>query len=193
MNLAYEQNISRRNKIHPHKFALWVGCTSLLMMFAALTSAYIVRQSAGNWLEFTLPTVFTYSTITIVLSSVVLQFSYISFKKGKEAAYKILLLIAFALGMLFFSFQYTGWQALEEAGIPFTLHPAGDFVYVISWIHAAHVIGGVAILIVAMIHAFGLKYKVAEKRKLRFQLTLTYWHFIGFLWVYLFFFLTMYR
>lgn len=192
MNITYDRNIGR-NKIHPYKFALWVGCATLTMMFAGLSSAYVVRQAGGNWLEFALPTVFQYSTIAILLSSVALHFSYASFKKEKEAMYKILLLTTFGLGILFFVFQYQGWVAMEEAGIPFTLHPAGDFVYAISWVHAAHVVGGIAILTVALIHAFGLKFKVTEKRKLRFQLSLTYWHFVDLLWVYLFFFLTLNR
>ncbi|HFA50082.1 MAG TPA: cytochrome oxidase subunit III [Bacteroidetes bacterium] len=192
MEIAIEQNNSR-NKIHPQKFALLVGCGSLLMMFSAFTSAYIVRQSGGNWLEFPLPQVFTYSTLTIILSSITLHGSYLSFKKGNEALYKGLLLATFFLGILFFVFQFQGWQALADMGVPFTLHPAGDFVYMISWVHAAHVLGGIAILAVAMIHAFGLKFKVTKKRTLRFNLSLTYWHFVDLLWVYLFLFLTLYR
>ncbi|HHM20491.1 MAG TPA: cytochrome oxidase subunit III [Bacteroidetes bacterium] len=193
MDLTLKRHTTGRNKIHPYKFALWVGCATLLMMFAALTSAYIVRQAAGNWLEFALPAVFKMSTITIVVSSLTLQGAYVFFKKGKETGYKVLLVATFLLGLLFFVFQYQGWQALAAAGIPFTLHPAGDFVYVISWLHAAHVLGGLAILAVAMIHAFALPYKVTKRRKLRFELSLTYWHFIGFLWIYLFFFLSVYR
>ena len=97
--------------------------------------------------------------------------------------------------------DYDEWWVVLEGEIDWVIEgrdepvhaKAGDFVYVISWVHAAHVIGGVAILVVALIHAFGLKYKVTEKRKLRFQLSLTYWHFVDLLWVYLFFFLTLYR
>ncbi len=182
-----------RSKIHPHKLALWVGCASLLMMFAALTSAYIVRQSAGNWLEFTLPEVFKYSTATIILSSIVLHGSYIAFKKENELGYKGLLVLASLLGVVFLGLQYQGWLQMMESGVPFTLNPSGDFVYVISWLHAAHVVGGIAILAVAMIHAFGLPFRITPKRKLRFELSLTYWHFVDALWVYLFFFLTLYR
>jgi cytochrome c oxidase subunit 3 len=192
MELTIQQNTGR-NKIHPHKFAMWVACSSLLMMFAALTSAYIVRQSAGNWLEFQLPSVFIYSTVTIVLSSIVLHSSFIAFKKGNEGLYKSLLFLTFALGMAFLVFQYQGWTALKDSGVPLTLNPSGDFVYVISWVHAAHVIGGIAALTVAMIHAFALRFKVTTKRKVRFELTLTYWHFVDLLWVYLFLFLTFYR
>lgn len=192
MELTLKQNTGR-SKIHPHKLALWVGCASLLMMFAALTSAYIVRQSAGNWLEFTLPEVFKYSTATIILSSIVLHGSYIAFKKENELGYKGLLVLASLLGVVFLGLQYQGWLQMMESGVPFTLNPSGDFVYVISWLHAAHVVGGIAILAVAMIHAFGLPFRITPKRKLRFELSLTYWHFVDALWVYLFFFLTLYR
>ena len=192
MDLTIQQNTSR-SKIHPYKFALWAGCASILMMFASLTSAYIVRQAAGNWLEFSLPEVFKISTAVILLSSVALHGSYIAFKRENETMYKALLVIAFFLGMLFFVFQYQGWLALSENGVPFTLNPSGDFVYVISWFHAAHVIGGIAVLAVALIHAFGLQFRKTKKRIIRFELTLTYWHFVDLLWVYLFMFLTLYR
>ncbi len=192
MDLTIQENTGR-NKIHPHKFAVWVGCGSILMMFASLTSAYVVRQAAGNWLEFQLPGIFKLSTLVILLSSLTLHASFIAFKKEKEKQYKTLLIVTYLLAILFFVFQYQGWVALAESGVPFTINPSGDFVYVISWFHAAHVIGGLAALTVALIHAFGLSFKVTPKRKTRFELTLTYWHFVDFLWVYLFIFLTFYR
>jgi len=107
--------------------------------------------------------------------------------------YKGLLVLTYILAILFFVFQYLGWQELAGSGVPFTMNPSGDFVYVITWFHAAHVVGGLTALTVALIHAFGLKFKPTPKRKLRFELTLTYWHFVDFLWVYLFIFLTLYR
>jgi cytochrome c oxidase subunit 3 len=91
-----------------------------------------------------------------------------------------------ALGFLFL--QYQGWTGLEEIGLPLKTNASGDFVYALSWLHAGHVLGGIAALLVATIVAFSLKFKVTPKRKLRFELTLTYWHFVDFLWVYLFLF-----
>lgn len=192
MDLTIQENTGR-NKIHPHKFAVWVACGSILMMFASLTSAYVVRQAAGNWLEFQLPGIFKLSTLVILMSSLTLHASFIAFKKEREKQYKSLLLATYLLAILFFVFQYQGWVALSENGVPFTLNPSGDFIYVISWFHAAHVVGGLAALTVALIHAYGLKFKVTPKRKIRFELTLTYWHFVDFLWVYLFIFLSFYR
>ena len=84
--------------------------------------------------------------------------------------------------------QYQGWKALQAIGVELTTNPSSSFIYVISGIHAAHVLGGVAALLVATMHAFSLPFKVTGARKLRFELTLIYWHFVDFLWVYLFVF-----
>lgn len=180
-----------QNKIHPKKFALWVACGSMLMMFAGLSSAYMVREVAGNWLEFQLPTTFKISTAVILLSSAALHFSFLQFKKGHERNYKIFLIAALVLGLGFVVTQYQGWLAMVEMGVPLKTNPSGDFIYVISGIHAAHVLGGIGTLIVALIHAFGLPFQVTPGRKLRFELTVTFWHFVDFLWLYLFFFLSM--
>lgn len=177
-----------RNKIHPKLFALIAACASITMMFMAWSSAYIVRQAAGNWLEFALPNVFYYSTVVIFISSLTLHGSFISFKKGNPTAYRGLMLLTLVLGIAFVVLQYEGWQALKAMGIELAGNPSGSFVYVISMAHAAHVLGGIAALIVALLHAFMLKYKVTEGRLVRFKLTLTYWHFVDVLWIYLLFF-----
>ncbi len=181
----YEYEFTR-NRIHPLKFTLWVSIVSLFMLFAALTSAYVVRQSSGNWLEFDLPTVFQINTGVILLSSLTLHLAYVFFKRGKEWPYKISLFITLVLGIAFIVLQYEGWMALEKMGIVLAGgNASGQFVIVISGIHAAHVIGGVAALVLANLHAFILPFKRLPFRKLRLELTLTYWHFVDALWIYL--------
>jgi cytochrome c oxidase subunit 3 len=183
--------IHRRNNIHPHKFALWVGMASIIMMFAALTSAYIVRQAAGNWLEYRMPGIFYINTIVILLSSFTLHGSFLSYKAGKEFLYKGLLVVSFLLGIAFVVMQYIGWDELYQIGIYLTGNPSGAFFYVITGLHAVHVLGGISALVVAMVHAFALKFKVTNRRKNRFQLVLQYWHFVDLLWIYLFVFVLM--
>ena len=185
MALAVTENTTNRSKIDSMKLALLIGCASIIMMFAGLTSAYIVRRAGGNWLEFKLPNIFFINTIVMLLSSVAIHSAYLSFKKGNEVLYKGLLVLSFILGLAFVALQYQGWLDLTAIGVELTGNPAGSFVYVISGIHAAHVLGGLAAILVAMIQAFSLKYKVTKKRKLRFELTLIYWHFVDFLWIYL--------
>lgn len=178
----------RRSTIHPLKFALWVGCASIAMVFFALTSAIIIREAQGNWLEFQLPNIFFLSTGIILLSSIALHSSYRAYTKGNETMYKWLLVAAFVLGIGFLITQYQGWMALGLIGVNLKENASGDFLYALSGLHAAHILGGLAALAVGMINAFSLKYKITPARKLRFELSLTYWHFVDFLWIYLFVF-----
>ena len=175
--------------IYAPLFALWAAMGSMVMMFGSLTSAYIVRQSAGNWLEFRIPDIFYYSTVVILLSSVALHGSYWAYRNGREVIYKLLLPVALLLGTAFIIMQYQGWNALYDIGVVLDGNPGGSFFYVISGIHAAHVVGGLFAIAVAVTHAFTLTYKQTEKRRRRFQLVLHYWHFVDLLWLYLFLFL----
>jgi cytochrome c oxidase subunit 3 len=174
-----------RNRIHPLKLLLWVGIGSIMMMFAAFTSAYVVRRAAGNWYEFKLPDIFLFNTLVIVASSVALQFAYRAFRNGQEKRFKALLLTTFILGVAFVALQYQGWEAMNAIGATFTVNPSSSFVYVISGVHAAHVLGGIAALLVALVHAYYLPFRPTPRRRLRFELVAHYWHFVDVLWVYL--------
>ena len=185
--------ISIKNRINPQLFGLWTALASITMMFGALTSAYIVRQAAGNWLEFRMPDLFIVSTVVILLSSVTLQVAYNGYKNQKEGLYKGGLVISFILGLAFLILQYNAWMMLFNMGVDMKINPSGSFLYVITGVHAGHILGGITALIVALLHAFTLPFEYSDKRKNRFQLVLHYWHFVDLLWVYLFVFLLMTR
>jgi cytochrome c oxidase subunit 3 len=173
-------------KIHPKKFALWIGLTSVVMLFAALTSAYIVRRSAGNWQDFALPSAFFYSTAAILASSVALHLSFKAFLAQKINIFKIFLISGFVLGILFVILQYQGWLQLNDIGIFVATNQSASFVYLITAFHVAHVLGGIAALLLAMIYGLQRRYQaVTPQRKLRLELIFTYWHFVDALWVYL--------
>jgi cytochrome c oxidase subunit 3 len=174
-----------QSKIHPHKLALWVAIGSIIMMFAAFTSAYVVRRAAGNWLEFKLPDIFMVNTVVILLSSLTVQLAFKGFKERNERQYKGMLIVTMVLGLLFVVLQYQGWVEMTEMGATFTVNPSSSFIYVISGLHAAHVLGGIGALTVALTHAFVLPYKPTIRRKQRFELVVHYWHFVDILWVYL--------
>ncbi len=180
-----------RNRIHPQVFALYTAMGSILMMFAAFTSAYIVRQAVGNWQEYSLPHIFYYSTATLLLSSGTLHLAYRGFKRQDALSYRMLLILTGMLGILFVILQYMGWQALYTRGVPLDGNPSGSFFYVISGVHAAHVLGGISAIFVAIYHALSLPFKVTPQRKHRFSLVVQYWHFVDILWLYLFVFILM--
>ena len=181
--------MAQRNKIHPHKFTLWVGIGSIMMMFAGLTSAYIVKRNQANWLTFELPNAFWYSTAAIVLSSLTIFMATNAFKERAMNRYRTLVAATLVLGVLFILLQLVGFRQLWQQGITLTANVSYSFLYIIVGIHAAHVIGGVIALIVMSLKAFSNK--VRNYSTVPVELISTYWHFVDILWIYLLIFLIM--
>ena len=180
----------QRKKIHPHKFSLWVGMASILMMFAGFTSAYIVKRSDGNnWLEFTLPPVFWYSTGVILLSSLTIYLAAKAFKDRNMVRYRALITVTAVLGVLFTILQWSGFQFLQDHGVKLigsNSNPAGSFLGVITGVHMLHVLGGVVVLIVLFARAFNTQRK--NYSSVPIEVASAYWHFVDAIWIYLFVF-----
>src|SRR6185295_824230 len=92
--------------MHPKKFAMWLFMASVMMLFASLTSAYIVRQAEGNWLYFELPPLFYTTTFIIIASSVTMQWAYFAAKKDNVSLVKKLITVTSALGVAFLVGQF---------------------------------------------------------------------------------------
>jgi cytochrome c oxidase subunit 3 len=170
------------------KQLLWVGIGSICMFFGGLTSAYIVRRAEGNWTNFMLPDWFWYSTITIIISSFLLFYAKRNMKR--DILPTNIIFSVFMLGLLFAFFQFNGWQELIDKGIYLTgegSNVAGSFLYVLTLSHLAHLIGGLIALLITTINSVKGKYN--SENYLGLELTSTYWHFLGVLWLYLFVFL----
>lgn len=180
-------SISQKKKIHPHKFTLWIAIGSIVMMFAGLTSAYIVKSNQANWQGVETPNVFWYSTLAILLSSITIQMALRSFKQREMSRYRQVMVVTFILGCVFVFLQWNGFMQLWNSGVQFKgVAGAGQFLYVIFGLHALHVLGGVIALIVMVIKAFVGKTKVYSGTGI--EVMATYWHFVDVLWIYLFIF-----
>ena len=173
------------------KMMLWFGITSLAMSFAGLTSAFIVSSSREDWLvNFTLPSAFTYSTLIIILSSILLFLAKQSFKNNKSAITTSLLIGAFVLGIVFIYSQIQGFNQIIASGYNFTGPTSNitiSYIYVIAVVHILHVFAGIICLFVVIINQLNKKY--SKQNRLGFDLASNFWHFVDVLWVYLFFFL----
>lgn len=176
-------------KMHPKKFAMWLFMVSVVMLFAAFTSAYVVKQSDGVWLDFQLPALFDYTTAIIILSSVSMHWAVISAKKNLIKMIRLALGVTFVLGSLFLIGQLMAWAELVEADVHFVGNPAGSFLYVLTGIHGLHLVSAVIFLIVVLYSAF--QYKIHSKSLVQLEICATYWHFLGGLWLYLYLFLAL--
>lgn len=193
MEMAIENQPQEKPKIATEKVLLAIGIGSIVMLFAGLTSGYIVRQAEGNWKFFELPSVFYISSIIILISSFTMQMAVRAVKKDELAQVKSFILITLGLGLAFVFTQFLGWNELVKNNVYFSdkLTPSGSFFYVITGLHLAHLAFGLLGLIITGSKSIRERYN--SKNYLGISLCAIYWHFLGGLWIYLFVFLAIYR
>jgi cytochrome c oxidase subunit 3 len=176
-------------KIHPHKFAMWVAMGSIVMMFAGMTSAYIVKKNQSSWLQFDLPLIFWYSTAVILASSLTMYLATKAMKAREMSRYRTLITITAGLGLAFLVMQYLGFKDLEARDIALIgpkSNSAASFLFVITVLHMLHVLGGVIALLIVFAKAF--RSTVKNYSAVPVEVVGTYWHFVDALWIYLFLF-----
>jgi|TARA_B100001996_G_scaffold381438_1_gene370862 cytochrome c oxidase subunit 3 len=192
--MELSQDEIRLKTIKAKKMMLLFSMLSIAMTFAGLTSAYIVSKSRPDWLkEFELPVSFTISTIVILLSSISIWFAKKNIKKNNISNTSLWLFITFGLGIIFIISQFSGFRELISQGYFFTGAQSTittSFLYVLTVLHLIHLFAGIIVLIVVIINNYKNKYKI---EKLGFELAVTFWHFLGVLWIYLFVFLYFFR
>ena len=177
--------------MNPKKFGLWLFLATVVMVFASLTSAYIVRRAEGNWKVFDLPAMFYWTSGVIVLSSLTLHLAYLRLRKDRHAESKQWLSLTVLLGLAFLIGQYYGWQQLIYNSIYLVGNPSESFVYILSGLHGVHVVSAVVFLLFVWVAVSRRKLHAGNTAQM--QMCVTYWHFLGGLWLYLFVFLSLYR
>lgn len=180
------QESPQRKKIHPHKFALWVGMASITMMFAGLTSAYMVREAQGNWVIFKLPFIFWPSTAVIIASSITIFLGQKAYKQRAMSRYRSLISTTLVLGLLFGIMQYIGFKQLYGNNIKLTGNPSESFLFIITGMHLLHLAGGIIALLFVFFGAY--RTKVKNYNSTGIDIVASYWHFVDVLWIYLFVF-----
>lgn len=173
--------------MHPLKFVMYAGCASIVMIFAGLSSAFIVKRNQSNWLSYDVPVIFYFSTAVMVLSSLTLLLSRKAFIDRQMKQYKMWLFFTVILGFAFVLLQYIGFNELWASGITITRNVSFSFLYVIVGVHALHVLGGAIALLVMYMKSYSKKRK--NYNPIYIDLMNTYWHFVDILWIYLLIFL----
>ncbi len=193
--MVTELNLKEQPKkqlaINPKKFILWLFMVSIVMVFAALTSGFIVRQAEGNWIIYELPSQLWISTILLVLSSITAQWALSSAKKDVITKTRLGLFITVVLGIIFLISQVWVWGILVQNNVYLVGNPGGSFLYVLMGVHAFHLISGLIYLLIMLVKS----YRTNDVSKIQFHLGLstTYWHFLDGLWIYLYVFLIIYH
>lgn len=172
----------------PSRTGVWVGLAAITMSFAAFTSALIVRQATANdWHHLTIPSIVFLNTMVLLASSITLEVArrrVADFARGRSTNRSTplaWLTATLILGFVFVAGQYVAWQQLRAQGLYLASNPNSSFFYVLTAIHALHVLGGLAGLIRV---TYIFRRPVFSLRRSTIDATSYYWHFMGILWIY---------
>lgn len=191
--MSIDEHQSR--KARSQKLLLWFAMASMTMMFAGITSAFVVSKSREDWMkDFQFPSAFYFSTLAIVLCSVTFHLAQKAIQQDKRSLVSSLLLTTLGLGIVFVALQFAGFGQLIEQGYYFTgpeSNIATTFLYVIAVVHMAHLAGGIISLLIIIYNHFKQKYNSTQF--LGIELGAMYWHFLDFLWICLFLFLYFFK
>ncbi|MTG96836.1 MULTISPECIES: heme-copper oxidase subunit III [Myroides] len=193
MEMTSQEHYERKGKAL--KVMMLFGLGSIAMVFAGLTSAYVVSETRPDWLtDFVLPDSFLYSTIVILISSITFHLAYRAVKSEQRSKATSYLLITLILGLLFVFLQFKGFGQVIDNGYFFTGSESTittSFLYVIVIVHIVHLIGGILSLLVVIYNHFKQKYNAQQH--IGIELCAWFWHFLDVLWIYLFLFFTFYK
>ena len=185
-----DQKVARAKKM-----MLWFGIISMVMMFAGLTSAYVVSKNRPDWISgFELPPSLYWSTLVIILSSITFIFAKKSIEKDNRKNGTLFLMATLLLGIIFVVLQFQSFAEIISAGYYFTGSESTittSFIYVVVLVHLAHLLAGLIVLLVVIYNHFKQRYHSGQM--LGMELGATFWHFLDILWVYLFLFLYFFR
>ena len=191
--MTLEEEQARKGRTY--KMLLWFGMISICMIFAGLTSAYVVSKSRPDWLkDFVLPSAFVISTVAMLVSSFTFYLALQATKKDNRSMATTFLLLTLALGIAFIVLQFKGFGQVIENGYFFTGSESNvttSFLYIAVLVHIAHLLGGIISLLVVIYNHYKQKYNPAQT--LGIELSAMYWHFMDFIWVYLFLFFYFFK
>jgi len=167
---------------------IWVGVFAITMSFAAFSSALFVREGTADWSHLTLPSVLYLNTVVLLGSSLTLERARRALSSGTLKRTHVTgvasawVLITLLLGLAFCAGQFRAWQELRAEGIYLATNPNSSFFYLLTSLHALHVLAGIAVLVYV---AGRLLASHTTFRRSLFENTAIYWHFMAALWVYL--------
>ena len=195
MNMTMIQDEEKAKKSRSAKLILLFAMVSMTMMFAGLTSAFVVSKSRADWLkDFQLPSAFYISTVAIIGCSVTFHLAKKAIQRDDRSKTTAFLLTTLALGILFVILQFVGFGQIVSEGYYFTGQASSittTFLYIVTLMHLLHLAGGIISLLIIIYNHFKQKYNSTQT--LGIELGAMYWHFLDILWVYLFLFLFFFK
>jgi len=173
------------------ELALWVVLVTVTMLFAGFTSAYLVRRTSADWVPIYSPPILWVNTALLILSSVGLEMAKGARRAVHSRGAQVWLLASVVLGSVFIIGQILAWQQLGASGIFLPTSPHSSFFYMLTGVHAVHVLGGIAGLLYVLWHEWNLRPVLSAAAPI--SLVAAYWHFVTGVWLFLYVLLFIWR
>ncbi|MGH9321671.1 MAG: cytochrome c oxidase subunit 3 [Vicinamibacteria bacterium] len=171
------------HRMETAKLGLWLAMGAITMLFAAFTSAYLVRSAGQDWVPLEVPGILWLNSAILVLSSLTIEIARRDFNSWKPVSFRKWLFVTAVLGATFLVGQVMVWRQLSDQGIYLTSHPHSSFFYVLTAVHGAHLLAGVLVLF--YVFALAARYRLTPGESTSPSVAATYWHFVDGLWLYL--------
>jgi cytochrome c oxidase subunit III len=163
---------------------LLVLLAASVMMFAAFTSAFFVRRGLSNdWVDTPLPHILWVNTAVLLASSGGLELARRALRNGRRTAFNRYWTLATVLGALFLGGQYMAWRQLNDAGIYLASNPSSSFFFLLTCVHAVHLLGGMTAL--GYIDVEALLLRLGPGKRTAVDVSAYFWHFLDAVWIYL--------
>jgi cytochrome c oxidase subunit 3 len=163
---------------------MWMGIAGIVMIFAAFTSALVVRRGLStDWVPTALPHILFLNTAVLVFSSLTLELSRRSLRARRSSEFARWLYLTVALGLAFVGGQLEAWKELASRGVYLSTNPSSSFFYLLTAAHGIHLLGGIIALLVLGFRT--QKLAAIPKKRVAVEVTSIYWHFMDGLWIYL--------
>ena len=178
-------NRGRKGSPSPKRYstAITIALVSILMFFMALASAFIVlRRGSDVWVAIHLPRILLLNTLILLASSFTLEAARRRLSLADPSGFRKLWLLTTGLGILFVAGQFVAWRQLVSQGIYIASNQASSFFYIFTGAHAAHLLGGVAVLLYVSFRKMDSKKVLLPALA---EIASYYWHFMDGLWVFL--------
>lgn len=186
----------KRRKLSPaaYRLTMKLVVAAVVMMFAALSSAYIILSAGEQRVRVAMPRMFFLSTGLIVLSSFSFESAKRSLKHGGVTSYVRWLALTLVIGLLFLAAQLMGWRELAAQGIYFASHPHSSFFYFLTGVHGVHLLGGILALLFLVARTRRKGDQVTSERTMTLtDVVALYWHAMDGLWLWVFLLLLVRR
>ena len=167
-----------------YRTGMYMALAAITMLFAAFTSAMVVRQGISNdWAHTTLPRVLWLNTAILLASSATLELAKRGLWSNESRRFIAWLNVTAVLGAAFIGGQFVAWKQLAARGVYLATNPSSSFFYLLTAAHGLHLLGGVIALFYLLFRAR----RILDEPRWRtaVEVTAIYWHFMDGLWVYI--------